>query len=78
MEGKTIRRLNKIKDRLSKGKIQFLICKRELYFLLPFITCIKAKEIPEQNKIKGIGIPQLTKIPTLFPDWRRSLNCSKG
>ena len=38
----------------------------------------RIKEILEQNKVKGIGIPQLTKIPTLFPDWWRSLNCRKG
>ena len=36
------------------------------------------KDIIEYNKMNGIGIPQLTKIPTLFPDWRRSLNCRKG
>ena len=41
------------------------------------ITDIK-KEILEQNKTKGIGIPQLTKIPTLFPDWWRLLNEEKG
>ena len=35
-------------------------------------------EVLEENKINGIGIPQLTKIPTLFPNWRRSLNCRKG
>ena len=36
------------------------------------------KEILEQNQIKGILIPQLAKITTLYPDWQRSLNQKKG
>ena len=36
------------------------------------------KLILEQNKNKGIQIPQLPKITTLFPDWWRSLNYEMG
>ena len=39
--------------------------------LSPFITYTKV--ILHQNKNKCIRISQLAKIPTLFPDWWRSL-----